>query len=265
MKPQSTVRKPPVLVERRSDRIAIVTLNRPESRNAIDPAVASELDRIVESLESDDDVWAVVLTGAGDKAFCAGADLRAIATGHINSLWTERGGFAGFVLARRTKPWIAAVNGHALAGGLEIALACDMIIADETASLGLPEVTRGLMAVAGGAFRLPRAIPRALALEMITTGRPIDARRALNAGLLNAIAPAGETLQRALDLATCIVANAPLAVRESLNVARLAADLPEHELIAKSNEARDRLSRTEDFLEGPKAFLEKRAAAWKAR
>jgi hypothetical protein len=142
-----------------------VTLRRPEARNAINAEVVATLGRLVQQLEADPEIWVVVLTGAGGQAFSSGADLKEVAAGRIDSLWTAEGGFAGFVAADRTKPWIAAVDGFALAGGCELALACDMIVASEDASFGLPEVTRGLIPAAGGAYRLPRALPRALALR----------------------------------------------------------------------------------------------------
>lgn len=245
--------------------VALVTLNRPEARNAVNGAVAQRLGAILQQLESDEDTWCVVLTGAGGKAFCAGADLKEVSAGRIDTLWTAAGGFAGIVTAPRTKPWIAAVDGVALAGGLEIALACDMIVASEDAEFGLPEVTRGLVAAAGGLYRLPRAIPRALALELIATGERISAARALALGLVNQVVPKPTTAEAALQLAERISANAPVAVRESLVVARQAVDLDEHALARLSAEAQTRITRTEDFQEGPRAFIEKRAPRWRGR
>jgi enoyl-CoA hydratase len=245
--------------------VAVVTLNRPEAMNAVSPAMAIRLADIVRRTEADPAIRAVILTGAGEKAFCAGADLKAVAAGGANGLWTAEAGFAGFVAAHRHKPWIAAVNGLALAGGFEIALAADMIVAVEHASFGLPEVSRGLIAAAGGLFRLPRAIPRTIALELIATGARIDATRACQLGLVNRVVPAGELMAEAHALAARICANAPIAVRESLEIARKAADLDAAELALLCADARARVMQTEDFREGPRAFVEKRAPNWTGR
>jgi enoyl-CoA hydratase len=227
--------------------------------------MTSALSRIVKALEADPDVWVVILTGAGDHAFCAGADLRQISTGGRGGLATRDGGFAGFVRAERSKPWIAAVNGAALAGGCELALACDMIIAAEDAQFGLPETKRGLAAVAGGLFRLTRAIPRAIAMELIATGRPISSEEAARWGLVNAVVAKAAVVDAALTLANTIVANAPIAVRKSLKIARIAFDHTELELFALSDEAIADLVKTEDYKEGPRAFIEKRPAVWVGR
>jgi enoyl-CoA hydratase len=255
----------PITCERLPGHVALVTLNRPQARNAVDGAVAVQLGSLVEETESDPQVWAVVLTGAGSGAFCAGADLKEIAAGRAQSLFTERGGFAGFVHAPRDKPWIAAVNGKALAGGCEIALACDLIVAAEDAAFGLPEVSRGLTAAAGGLYRLPRALPRNLALEMILTADPIDAQRAHQHGLVNRLVPANRVVDEALALARRITCNAPVAVRESLRIARQADDLDDEQLRALSTQSRARVAATEDYLEGPRAFIEKREPNWLGR
>ena len=254
-----------VTIGRPQPYVALVTLNRPEVRNAVNRSVAVALDHIVEELERDTEVRCVILTGAGSQAFCAGADLKEIAGGRLHSLFSGRGGFAGFVMAPRTKPWIAAVNGFALAGGFEIALACDMIVAADDAVFGLPEVTRGLIASAGGVARLPRRLPRALALELIATGSRIDAHRAATFGLVNHVVPKSEVVAFAIGLATTIAGNAPLAVCESLRIARQANDLDDTALARLSAEGQDRVMQTEDFQEGPRAFLEKRAPRWVGR
>lgn len=254
-----------VLFEVVEPHIALVTINRPEARNAVNGAVAAGLEAAVVRVEQDPDLWAAVLTGAGPHAFCAGADLKEVSAGNSKSLATERGGFGGLVRASRTKLWIAAAQGHALAGGLELLLACDLAVAAETANLGLPEVKRSLVAGAGGVFRLPRALPRAIALQMIATGEPIPASRAAQFGLINAAVPAGQVMPAALDLARRVCANAPIAVRESLAVARRAADLSEEELWAVSGKASSLVRTTEDFQEGPRAFVEKRAPRWVGR
>lgn len=255
----------PVTIARAAEHLALVSIDRPEARNAVNGAVAMGLDYAVATTEADPDIWAVVLTGAGGKVFCAGADLKEVSRGNIESLSTLAGGFAGFVQARRTKPWIAAVEGLALAGGFEIALACDLIVASEDGAFGLPEVKRGLVAAAGGVYRLPRAIPRSIAIELIITGERLSATRAVQLGLVNCLAATGTAVEHALRLAATICENAPLAVRESLCIAKLAADLHDASLQELSNAAQRRLSMTEDFVEGPLAFIEKRRPKWKGR
>ncbi len=254
-----------VLIERLPEHLLLVTLNRPAARNAVNGDVATGLQAAIDASEADADIWAVILTGTGSEAFCAGADLKAVSTGQGHTLRTERSGFAGFVHAQRSKPWIAAVNGPALAGGCEIALACDLIVAVPQSRFGLPEVKRGLVASAGGLYRLPRALPRALALEMILTGEPISAERALQLGLINQLAEPALLLAAARTLAGRITVNAPVAVRESLGVARRALDLSDAELQALSAQAQGRVMASEDFQEGPRAFIEKRAPRWTGR
>jgi enoyl-CoA hydratase len=257
---------PAVSIEKLPDHIALVTINRPEARNAVNGDVAQGLEAAILATDADDDVWVVVLTGAGPDAFCAGADLKAVSTGRGHELRTDRGGFAGFVHAPKKKPWIAAVNAAALAGGCEIALACDLIVAAPAARFGLPEVKRGLIASAGGLYRLPRALPPALAREMILTGEPIDAARAHALGMVNMLAPdAAGLLDAAKALAARITVNAPVAVRESLAVARQAFDQTDVELRRLSEEAQVRNMQSEDFKEGPRAFIEKRAPRWQGR
>jgi enoyl-CoA hydratase len=255
----------PILIERTDDHVAIVTLNRPRARNAIDPALTQGLASAVERTEADGEIRAVVLAAAPCGTFCAGADLRVVAAGRADDLWTAEGGFAGFVHARRHKPWIAAVDGLALAGGCEIALACDLIVAGDEGGFGLPEVKRGLIAAAGGLYRLPRSLPRAVALEIILTGTTLAAPRAHALGMVGRLVRSGQARQEAIVLAQAIAANAPLAVRESLAVARLAPDLPEADLRAASAAARTRIQATEDYSEGPRAFTEKRPPRWTGR
>jgi enoyl-CoA hydratase/carnithine racemase len=245
--------------------VALVTLNRPEARNAVNGAVAHGLDAAVKRVEADDSIWLAILTGAGPHAFCAGADLKEVAAGNGAALSTPDGGFGGFVRAPRRKPWIAAAQGHALAGGLELLLACDMAVAAEGATLGLPEVKRSLVAAAGGVFRLPQRIPRAIAFEMIATGEPITAARAAALGLVNAAVPADQVMEAALRLAARIAVNAPVAVRESLAIARRAEELDDAALWTLSGAASRGIRETEDFKEGPRAFIEKRAPVWVGR
>jgi enoyl-CoA hydratase len=255
------------LVEVETDgKIRVFTINRPEQRNAISPEVSKELDAAIAEFEADDEVWVGIVTGAGDKAFSAGADLKAVASGRMQEIWTSEGGFAGITKRRRTKPLIAAVNGDALAGGCEIALACDLIVAAEHARFGLPEVRRSLVAAAGGLFRLPRRIPLNVAMEMILTGLPISARRAYELGLVNRVVPSEHLMAAAYELANAILECAPIAVRESRKVVleALTAEEEDHgwELSARATAT---VVTTEDFLEGPRAFIEKREPVWKGR
>lgn len=254
-----------VLTKKVADHVMLVTINRPDARNAVNGDVAQGLERAVLESEKDPNIWVVILTGAGDKAFCAGADLKAVSAGTAGGLSTPGGGFAGFVHQPRTKPWIAAVNGFALAGGTEIALSCDLIVAIEEAAFGLPEVKRGLVAAAGGLYRLPRALPKAIALELIMTGAHFDAKRAFHHGLINRLVPRDQLMPEALKLASEICENAPIAVRESLGIARQALDLDDAALREASGVAARRNAATEDYKEGPRAFIEKRAPRWAGR
>ncbi|MEY2459921.1 MAG: enoyl-CoA hydratase [Acidimicrobiaceae bacterium] len=245
-------------------RVAVLTLNRPEARNAVNGDIAQGMEDAIDRLEDDDEAWVAILTHTG-PVFSAGADLKAINAGQVGQLQTKRGGFAGFVQRERTKPVIAAVDGPAFAGGCEIALACDLIVASTQAKFGLPEVKRSLAAAAGGLFRLPRILPRPVALEMIMTGDPIDAERAHHFGLVNDLCEPGQALERAHALAARIVANAPLAVRKSREIALAAVDADDEVGWKLSAEAMVDLSQTEDFWEGPKAFIEKRDPVWKGK
>ena len=255
----------PVLSIRHGDHIAIFTINRPDARNAINGDVAEALEAAVHEVEADEKLRVAILTGAGGRVFSAGADLKEVSCGNLDKLIRKDGGFAGFVHLKRGKPWIAAVEGLALAGGCEIALACDLIVASTGGAFGLPEVTRGLAAAAGGLFRLPRAIPRAIAIELILTGNRLSSERAAELGMVNKLVAPGEVLMAAVALAETVAANAPLAVRESLGVAKQAADLDDATLQRLSDEAQERLKQTEDFREGPRAFVEKRPPVWKGR
>jgi len=237
--------------------VALIRLNRPEVRNAVNLALTAELRAALAWLEGDDTLRAAVLTGAG-RFFCAGMDLAAFAAGERPDL-NDPDGFAGFVRADRSKPVIAAVNGGAVAGGFEIVLACDMVVAEQGAILGLPEVKRGLIAAGGGAFRLPRRLPPAIAAEMLLTGDPISADRAAALGLVNRVVAADALIPTALALAAKVAANAPLALRLTRQVALGAEDW------AASDAAWATIAASDDALEGSRAFVEKRAPRWSGR
>ena len=245
----------------RRDGVAIVTLNRPEARNAVNGELARAMEATLDDLEDDREVQAVVLTGAGGT-FCAGADLKTVARGGGAELATARGGFAGIVTRRFPKPLIAAVNGPALAGGFEIVLACDLVVAAEGATFGLPEVKRGLFAAAGGLIRLPKRIPLALAAEVALTGDPLDATRAAALGLVNRVVPPDEVIDAALELARRIAANGPLAVRNTLTMVREAPELREEDAWARNNALALEVFASKDAIEGATAFAEKRAPRW---
>ena len=243
--------------------VALIRLNRPELRNAVNLAMTAEMRAALKRLEADDTLRAAVLTGAG-KFFCAGMDLGAFAQGEKPTV-TGADRFAGFVGAMRSKPVIAAVNGGAVAGGFEIALACDMIVAEEGAFFALPEVKRGIIAAGGGAIRLPSRLPPAIASEVLLTGDTLSAERAFGLGLVNALVPADRLVEHAMALAGRVAVNAPLAVRRTMDVFRVALAGSEPDLWAESDRAWGDVEHSEDALEGARAFKEKRAPFWKGR
>lgn len=251
-----------ILCEVIDGHIALVTLNRPEKRNAVNVALAQALDRVVKWVDSEAEIRVAILASSLPATFCAGADVAEIAAGRAMDLSTVDGGFAGFHAARRIKPWIAAVRGSALGGGCELCLACDMIVAAEDARFGLPEVRRGLFAAAAGAYRLPKVLPRNLAIELLATGGDLPAPAAHRHGMVNRLVPAEAVLSSALDLARSIAACAPMAVQESLRLARLSDEHGEDELRRMSREGADRVFSSEDAREGTAAFLEKRLPSW---
>jgi len=245
--------------------VEVLTINRPDARNAINGAVSARLGTALDQLATDPAVAVVVLTGAGDKAFSAGMDLKAFAAGEAASIVDAPGGFGGIARRSFPKPLIAAVNGAALAGGFEMMLACDMVVAADHARFGIPEVSRGLIAGAGALIRLPKRVPPAIALEMALTGDPIDAVRAAELGLVNRVVPADRLMEEALALAERIAQNAPLAVTTSKDLLLRAADLAEADAWVLNDEAFPRISRSADAMEGSVAFAEKRAPRWQGR
>jgi enoyl-CoA hydratase len=248
------------------DRVAIITLNRPEARNAVNGEVAVGLEHAIDRLELDDAVWVGVLTanteGQDRPVFCAGADLKAINSGQGASLNTERGGFGGFVYRDRKKPVIAAVDGLATAGGCELVLAADLVVATTRSAFGLAEAKRNLVAGAGGLFRLPRAIGQAAAMEAILTGEPFSAQRAYELGLVSRLVEPGAALDEALVLAGQITACAPMAVWESRAIVRAAATEQDDTLKRMTNDALRRVMASDDLREGLAAFIEKRPPNW---
>lgn len=245
--------------------VALVTINRPEVRNAINRDVAVELAEAVARIEDDDATRVAILTGSGQQAFCAGGDLKDAAENSLEPLFIGDAGLCGFTEVARRKPWIAAINGAALAGGCELALACDLIVAAEHATFGLPEVARGLIAGAGGSYKLAQLIPPKVAIELVLTGAPITAKRAFDCGLANRVVSLVRLLPETFQLAETIAANAPLAVRESLQIARDAVTGDQLDLRRRSEDALRRISKTKDFGEGLAAFAAKRSANWEGR
>nr|WP_308114752.1 enoyl-CoA hydratase-related protein [Rhodococcus opacus] len=259
-----------VLTERRES-VLLVTINRPEARNSVNAAVAEGIGDAIELARRDPDIRVVVLTGSGDTAFCSGGDLKDMAAGQAlvpadpeKRAW----GFGGICEHPIDKPVIAAVNGAAIGGGFEIAMACDLIVADDTAYFSLPEVRNGFLASAGGAVWLAQWVPRVVAMEILLLGDRFTAAQAKEWGLVNRVVPRGDALAVALEMAEVLAANAPLAVQASK---RLVAGLvgtesvTDREAWARSNAEKKTIEDTEDAKEGPRAFTEKRPAIWKGR
>ena len=253
---------PPVTLERAAPHVALVTLHRPQAANAIDVAATAGLRDAVRATEEDRQVRVVVLRSGHPRVFCAGADLPTIAAGRTRELFPEDGGFAGFVRARRSKPWIAVVDGAAVAGGLEIAVACDLLLCSPAARFSLPEVSRGLAPLAGGLQRLPGRIPTAAAMDMIVTGEPVDGTRAWQLGLASRIAPSADLIALALATAAAIASNAPGAVQDSLRMARLALARGEEAAWNATPQVEAERLRSSEVDEGIRAFREKRPPSW---
>lgn len=249
------------LERERRGKVEILRLNRPEARNAIDPDTSRAIEDALDQIEADPSVWCIVITGTG-PVFCAGADLKVVASGGGIDIMTKRGGFAGLVEREVAKPIVAAVNGAALAGGFEIVLACDLVVAADTAVFGLPEVQRGLLASAGGPIRLAQRVPLATALELTVLGEPITAARAYDLGLVNRVVPAEAVLDEALALAGRIIANSPAAVRGARELVRGAADADRAGGWALSRRIMREVGASPDGIEGARAFVEKRPPVW---
>ncbi|MGY3555436.1 crotonase/enoyl-CoA hydratase family protein [Williamsia sp. R60] len=250
-----------VLVERR-DGVQIITINRPQAKNALNGAVAVGIAAAVDELDADDELRVGILTGAGGT-FCAGMDLKAFLLGESPTV--EGRGLGGITTRPPRKPLIGAVEGWAVAGGFELLLACDMVVAAATAKLGVPEVKRALVAGAGAAMLLPQRIPQAIALELLLTGDPITAERAAALGLVNRITTDGGALDGALELAATITANGPLAVAVTKQIARESSDWTTEEGWAKQAAIMEPVFTSEDAREGATAFAEKRPPVWKGR
>jgi enoyl-CoA hydratase len=251
----------PVLVERRGA-VQVITINRPEAKNALDAAVARGVAAAVDELDGDGELRAGVLTGAGGT-FSAGMDLKAFLRGERPAI--EGRGLCGITQTPPRKPLVAAVEGWALAGGFELVLACDLVVAGRSARFGVPEVTRSLVAAAGAALLLPRRVPQAVALEMLLTGRPVDAARAAAVGLVNDVVDDGGALDAAVELADVIAANGPLAVAATKEIARSSTDWTAEEGWARQQELIEPVFASEDAREGATAFAERRAPVWRGR
>jgi enoyl-CoA hydratase len=253
--------QPAVLTERR-ERILLITINRPDQRNAVNAAVARGIADALDELDGDPELTLGILTGAG-KGFSSGMDLKAFVAGEMPH--ADDRGFAGITQRASLKPLIAAIEGFAVAGGLEVALSCDLIVAAKGARLGIPEVKRSLVAAAGAMLRLPRVLPRNLAMEMALTGDPIDAERAYQLGLVNRLAEPGEAVATAFELAGEITPNGPLAIIGAKRVLLEGVDWPDSEFFARQSEITTPITNSEDAREGAIAFADKRAPVWKGR
>ncbi|HEY6795052.1 MAG TPA: crotonase/enoyl-CoA hydratase family protein [Kineosporiaceae bacterium] len=250
-----------VLTERRGP-VLVITINRPRQKNALNAAVAVEVAAAADLLDGSDDLRAAVLTGAGG-VFSAGMDLKAFLAGETPAI--DGRGLCGITETPPRKPLIAAVEGWALGGGFELVLACDLVVAAETARFGVPEVKRAMVADGGAAYLLPRRVPRAVALEMLLTGDPIDAARAAEVGLVNVVTPEGGAVDRAVGLAGLIAANGPLAVSVTKQIACAAHDWTLDQGWVEQHRLAAPVFTSEDALEGAVAFAERRSPVWRGR
>lgn len=250
-----------ILERERRGRVEVLRLNRPEARNAMSPELSHAIEAALDDVEADPGVAAVVITGAG-PVFCAGADLRVIASGGGAGIMTKRGGFAGVTQRDFPKPIIAAVRGFAVAGGFELVLGCDLVVAATDAKFGLPEATRGLLAAAGGPIRLAKRVPLPVALEIGMTGEPISATRAYELGLVNRLVPPDSVVDEAVALGERIASNSPTAVRVTRRLIKESAEISEEDGWAKTWEAAAEVGASGDGIEGATAFVEKRPPVW---
>lgn len=253
--------EPAVLTERR-DGVLLITLNRPDARNAVNAALAEGVAATLDELDADDDLSVGVLTGAG-KGFSSGMDLKAFVAGE--SPYAADRGFAGITQRASEKPLIAAIEGFAVAGGFEVALSCDLIVAARGARLGIPEAKRSLVAAGGALLRLPQRIPYHVAMELALTGDPIDAERGYELGIVNRLAEPGGAVDAALELAAEVARNGPLALKASKKIVQRSGDWTEAEAWEKQGEIAGPVMTSEDAREGAIAFAEKRDPVWRGR
>jgi enoyl-CoA hydratase len=261
MSETETATAPAVLTERR-DNILLITLNRPEARNAVNGDLAQGVADALDELDDTQELQVGVLTGAG-KGFSAGMDLKAFVSGQRP--WVGDRGFAGIVQRASRKPLIAAIEGFAVAGGFEIALACDLIVASKGAKLGIPEVKRSLVAAGGALLRLPQRLPYGIAMEMALTGDPMPAERLHDLGVVNRLAEPGGAVDAAIELAAQITPNAPLALIASKEILQKQYDWTQEEFWAKQGEIAGPVMTSQDAQEGAKAFAEKREPVWQGK
>ena len=252
-----------VLSELRSDGLLIITINRPDSANALNGATSRAMENIMNHAEEDKGVRAIIITGAG-KVFCAGEDLSELSDGGECQTVTEHG-FGGITARLCSKPLIAAVNGSAAGGGMEIAMSCDIVVANERAKFGFTEVGLGIIASTGGLVRMAKDVNRKVAMELLLTGRRIKASQAVEYGMINYAVPAEEVMPKALELAEEILVNAPLALKWSKYLVHAATQMAEEDAMRYCDAAYRFLEKTEDGIEGPKSFVEKRAPKWIGR
>ena len=253
-----------VLTELREDGVLIVTINRNERRNAINPETSALMEEVLNDAEKNPAVRCIILTGAGEKSFCAGEDLAAFdESGECQTIMAH--GFAGMTERVSPKPIICACNGTAVAGGLEIALACDIVVAADHARFGLSEVKVGLLATSGGIIHLSRDIPKKIGMEMVLTGALIPAQRAYEVGLINCVVPKEQLMEKALELAGTISANAPISLRLAKELMHVAPQCSVEDAQRFCNRCWDYVEKTDDAKEGPQAFLEKRKPNWSGK
>lgn len=253
-----------VITDLREDGILILRINRPEKRNALNGVTSAAMEDIVNKAEKDSKVRVIIVTGTGEKSFCAGEDLSELSeTGECQTVMEH--GFGGLTDRLSSKPIICAVNGTAVGGGMEIAVSCDVIVAAEHARFGLPEVKVGLIASTGGLVRMARELPRKVAMEMCLTGKLIYAPEAKEIGIINYVVASDQVMDKALEIAGLIAANAPLSLKMTKNIMHMAPQMSEEDAMRYCDIAYKFIEKTEDGIEGPLAFMEKRSPNWKGR